>query len=89
MGRKTKYWINNSYPYINVTFNTKHNDAIVTTREIESQYPIKDKWFKDKKMAEQVREVPISKSIKLVILLVWIYIIYILRESFIKIPNIT
>ena len=64
LGRKTKYWINNSYPYINITFNTKHNDAIVTTREIESQYPIKDKWFKDKKMAEQVREVPISKSIK-------------------------
>jgi hypothetical protein len=64
LGRKTKYWINNSYPYINVTFNTNHNNAILTTREIESQYPIKDKWFKDKKMTEQVREVPISKSIK-------------------------
>ena len=64
LGRKTKYWINNSYPYINVTFNTNHNNAILTTREIESQYPIKDKWFKDKKMTEQVREVPISKAIK-------------------------
>ena len=64
LGRKTKYWINNSYPYINVTFNENHNDAIVTTREIESQYPIIDKWFKDKKMTEQIVEVPISKAIK-------------------------
>jgi|TARA_B100000768_G_C11099647_1_gene298509 hypothetical protein len=62
--RKTKYWVNNSYPYINVTFNTNHNAAIVTTREIESQYPIIDKWFKVKKMTEQLREVPISKTFK-------------------------
>ena len=64
LGRKTKYWINNSYPYINVTFNENHNDAIVTTREIESQYPIKHKWFKVKKMYDDVREVPISRAIK-------------------------
>ena len=64
MKRKTKYWVNNSYPYINVTFNTNHNAAIVTTREIESQYPIIDKWFKVKKMTEQLREVPISKTFK-------------------------
>ena len=64
LGRKTKYWINNSYPYINVTFNENHNDAIVTTREIESQYPIKQKWFKVKKMYDDVREVPISRAIK-------------------------
>ena len=64
LGRKRKYWINNSYPYINVTFNTNHNSAILTTREIESQYPIIDKWFNDKKMTEQIVEVPISRAIK-------------------------
>ena len=64
LGRKEKYWINTPYPYINITFSVNHNDAIVTTREIESQYPIKDKWFKYKQMTEQVREVPISEAIK-------------------------
>mgnify|MGYP001337447361 CR=1 FL=1 len=62
--RKTKYYIDNSHPYINVSFNTKHNNAIVTTREIESQYPPKSKYFKVKKMYEEVREVPLCETIK-------------------------
>ena len=37
----------------------------MTTREIESNYPIKKKWFKRKKMWEQLREVPISSAIKI------------------------
>jgi hypothetical protein len=37
----------------------------MTTREIESQYPIIKKWFKQKKMHEQLREVPISSAIKI------------------------
>ena len=64
LGRKRKYWINTSYPYINITFSVNHKDAIVTTREIESQYPIKNKYFKYKQMTEQIVEVPISKAIK-------------------------
>ncbi len=64
LGRKRKYWINTSYPYINITFSVNHKDAIVTTREIESQYPIKNKYFTNKQMTEQIVEVPISEAIK-------------------------
>ena len=64
LGRKRKYWINTPYPYINITFSVNHKDAIVTTREIESQYPIKNKYFKYKQMTEQIVEVPISEAIK-------------------------
>jgi len=64
LGRKRKYWINTPYPYINITFSVNHKDAIVTTREIESQYPIKNKYFKHKQMTEQIVEVPISEAIK-------------------------
>tara|TARA_B100001175_G_scaffold301296_1_gene294263 strand:+ start:471 stop:974 length:504 start_codon:yes stop_codon:yes gene_type:complete len=62
--RKEKYWINTPYPYINITFSANHKNGIVTTREIESQYPIIKKWFKQKKMWEKLREVPISSTIK-------------------------
>ena len=65
LARKEKYWINTPYPYINITFSANHKDGIMTTREIESQYPIIKKWFKQKKMHEQLREVPISSAIKI------------------------
>ena len=64
LGRKRKYWINTPYPYINLTFSANHKDAIVTTREAEIQYPIKDKYFKNKQMTEQIVEVPISDALK-------------------------
>lgn len=65
LARKEKYWIDTSYPYVNITFSANHKDGIMTTREIESQYPIIKKWFKQKKMYEQLREVPISSAIKI------------------------
>ncbi len=65
LARKEKYWINTPYPYVNITFSANHKDGIMTTREIESQYPIIKKWFKHKKMYEQLREVPISSAIKI------------------------
>jgi len=64
LGRKEKYWKNTPYPYVNITFSANHKDGIMTTREIESQYPIIKKWFKQKKMYDQLREVPISSAIK-------------------------
>ena len=64
LARKERYWINTPYPYINITFSANHKDGIMTTREIESQYPIIKKWFKQKKMYDQLREVPISSAIK-------------------------
>ena len=64
LARKEKYWIDTSYPYVNITFSANHKDGIMTTREIESQYPIIKKWFKQKKMWEKLREVPISSAIK-------------------------
>ena len=65
LARKEKYWKNTPYPYVNITFSANHKDGIMTTREIESQYPIIKKWFKQKKMYEQLREVPISSAIKI------------------------
>ena len=65
LGRKEKYYADNDYPYINITFNANHKNGILTTREIESQYPIKEKWFKHKQMNEMVREIPISEAIKI------------------------
>ena len=65
LARKEKYWKDTTYPYVNITFSANHKDGIMTTREIESQYPIKKKWFKNKKMHEQLREVPISNAIKI------------------------
>ena len=65
LARKEKYWIDTSYPYVNITFSANHKNGIMTTREIESNYPIINKWFKRKKMWEQLREVPISSAIKI------------------------
>ena len=65
LARKEKYYKDTPYPYINITFSTNHKDGIMTTREIESQYPIIKKWFKQKKMYELLREVPISNAIKI------------------------
>ena len=65
LARKEKYWINTPYPYVNITFSANHKNGIMTTREIESQYPIINKWFKQKKMYELLREVPISSAIKI------------------------
>ena len=64
LARKEKYWKNTPYPYVKITFSANHKDGIMTTREIESQYPIIKKWFKQKKMYDQLREVPISSAIK-------------------------
>ena len=65
LARKEKYWKDTTYPYINITFNTNHKNGIMTTREIESRYPVIDKWFKQKQMTERLREVPISSAIKI------------------------
>ena len=65
LARKEKYWIDTPYPYVNITFSTNHKNGIMTTREIESRYPVIEKWFKHKKMYEQLREVPISSAIKI------------------------
>ena len=65
LARKEKYWINTPYPYINITFSADHKNGIMTTREIEKDYPIKKKWFKMQKMWEEVREIPIPNAIKI------------------------
>mgnify|MGYP001272249150 CR=1 FL=1 len=64
LGRKEKYYTNTPYPYINISFSVDHKNGMMTTREIESQYPVINKFFKVKQMYERLREVPIPKAIK-------------------------
>ena len=63
--RKTKYYIERPYPYVNFTFNTKHTSAIVTTREIEEKYPVRyDKPFVRQGHTDNVKEIPIEEALK-------------------------
>jgi|TARA_X000001382_G_C3064790_1_gene145490 hypothetical protein len=64
LARKEKYYKDTPYPYINISFSADHKNGIMTTREIESQYPVINKFFKVKQMYERLREVPIPKAIK-------------------------
>jgi len=64
LGRKEKYFINTQYPYINISFSADHKNGMMTTREIESQYPIKKVKFKKYNEYDERREIPLSNAIK-------------------------
>jgi hypothetical protein len=64
LGRKEKYYINTPYPYINISFSADHKNGMMTTREIESQYPIKKVNFRKHNAYDMRREIPLSKAIK-------------------------
>ena len=63
LGRKSKYYEGTIYPYINITYNASRTEGFLTTREIESKYPVIDKNFKIKGVVDKVREVPMSDAI--------------------------
>ena len=63
LGRKAKYYEGTPYPYVNISYNTSHTEGVLTTRETEVKYPIKDKWFKVKQIWDRVREVPVSDAV--------------------------
>ena len=60
--RKDKYWINNDYPYVAVTFNVLRDRMIVTDRETIIKYPVINKEFKSMKKYDRVRELPLHES---------------------------
>lgn len=62
--RKTKFWKDNSYPYINISYSANHKNGIMTTREIESKYPPVWRYFKEHDMYEYRREISLSEGIK-------------------------
>ncbi len=64
LGRKEKYYIDTSHPYINISFSANHKNGMMTTREIESQYPIKKVNFIRHNDSDMRREIPLSKAIK-------------------------
>mgnify|MGYP005739178939 CR=1 FL=1 len=61
--RKEKYYKNNNYPYINITWNTLYTAGIVSTRELEQEYEPRYKYFKMKGHYDWVREIPLNKSL--------------------------
>jgi len=62
--RKTKFWEDNSYPYINISFSANHKNGIMTTREIEIKYPPVLRYFPEHNIYEDRREISLSEGIK-------------------------
>tara|TARA_Y100001951_G_C11185409_1_gene208379 strand:- start:133 stop:717 length:585 start_codon:yes stop_codon:yes gene_type:complete len=65
LARKTSYYEDRPYPYMNFSFNTEHTSAIATTREIEEKYPVRyDKPFVRQGHTDNVKEIPLEDALK-------------------------
>mgnify|MGYP003122893940 CR=1 FL=1 len=64
LARKEPYYIDTPYPYINISFSANHKNGYMTTREIESRYPVITKKFKESGFIERRKEIPLSEAIK-------------------------
>jgi hypothetical protein len=62
--RKEKYYKMYPYPYVNITFNVGGTDGIMTTKEIEQKYKVKEWFVPEVQKYEKGRQILLKDAIK-------------------------